>query len=521
MSDGHEGLDGRLEAVVDGVAVGWAYDWSDPQSRVAVELSVDGQIVASAVADVPRRTLAEEGLGDGRHGFFVELPARLRDGGEHAIAAVFSASGKRLKASGAFAASASSAAQEWTGTRFLAATEDTDCDRRTLRLRPSRQAQFTRRTVAQGFAGGDEPETIALAEQSTVERSRMLLFEVQRGVADPAGERRRHLSEHPPRYLAERLLVSRLPDALVDAARYVICPSERQYLLDSNRYREPLPEWGYTHIGEGIYEHEARIERQAERVVVLGAQTNLNYSHWLVESVARALLFRPLDDGSVTYLCPPLQRWQRETLALAGVPEERISIAPTRHGFVRFEEVFAISRGMSAMPLLIPGALSALATLAEPATRPGESAAQPRRRRLYVSRARVARRHVANEAELVAMLERHGFETIHPQTLDVSEQIELFAGAEVVLGSFGSGLTNLIFSPPGTLAIELEPEDNDLGGHVFVWNLTSIREQRFAQVVCPTAEGMHHLPRNMRDMTVDVGHIDELLQGLLAGQQTG
>jgi capsular polysaccharide biosynthesis protein len=222
-----------------------------------------------------------------------------------------------------------------------------------------------------------------------------------------------------------------------------------------------------------------------------------------------------LDDGSVMYLCPPLQRWQREALALAGVPEERISIAPARRSFVRFGEVFAVSRGMSAMPLLIPGALSALAVLAEPAIR-----RRPRPRRLYVSRARVARRHVANEAELVAMLERHGFETVHPQTLGVSEQIELFAGAEVVLGSFGSGLTNLIFSPPGTLAIELEPEDNDLGGHVFVWNLTSIREQRFAQVVCPTVEGMRHLPRSMRDMTVDVGHIDELLQGLLAGQQT-
>jgi capsular polysaccharide biosynthesis protein len=130
----------------------------------------------------------------------------------------------------------------------------------------------------------------------------------------------------------------------------------------------------------------------------------------------------------------------------------------------------------------------------------------------------VQRRHISNEADLVEMLAHHGFEAIHPQTLTVRQQIELFAGAEAVIGSFGSGLTNLIFSPPGTLALELQPEDVDFGGNAFVWNLTSIREQRFAQVVCPVTEGMRHLPLDRRDMTVDVAHIDELLPGLLAGQ---
>lgn len=113
------------------------------------------------------------------------------------------------------------------------------------------------------------------------------------------------------------------------------------------------------------------------------------------------------------------------------------------------------------------------------------------------------------------MLERHGFETVHPETLGVAEQMELFAGAEAVLGSWGSGLTNLIFSPPGTLVIELQPEDVGYGGNAFVWNIASIRGQPYAQVVVPAAEGMRERPLGRRDMTVEVPEIDELLGRLL------
>jgi hypothetical protein len=503
------GLDGRLEQVRDGIVAGWAFDWSDPSRRVEVNVLVDGEMVARTTADMPRPALVREGLGDGRHGFYVELPARLRDGGVHTIAAVFSASGDPVEVFTGFAVGASSAAQEWAGTSFQALP----ADRRVLRLRPSIQAQFPRRALAQGFGGGRGPETIMLAEQSPVRRCEPLHFSIQPGVSDPEGERRRRFGEHPADYLAERLLITRLPGGLVDTHSYVICPTERQLLADSIRHRLPLPEWGYTQVESNLFVREAEIEERDERVVALGAQTNPNYSHWLVESVVRALLFAPFDDGSVMYLSPPLKDWQREALALAGVAPERILTLPA-HKLVRFPEVFAVSRGITGLPWLIPGALSPLAALAEPSQGNGRGA-NPRGRRLYVSRALIERRLITNEAELVTMLKHHGFRMVHPQTLSVSEQIKLFAGAEAIIGSWGSGLTNLLFSPPGTLAIELQPEDVGYAGIAFVWNIASIRGQRYAQVVCPVAAGMRELALGRRDMTVDVPEIDELLSRLL------
>jgi hypothetical protein len=513
--------DGRLEGVIDGVAVGWAHDPTAPHRRLQVGVLVDGELVAKTAADIPRESLVREGIGDGRHGFCVELPAHLQDGARHTAGAVVLASGEPLRASSPFAMVASAAAPEWAGTRFQPAAQSTSPT--SLRQRPSTQAQFPRREPAEGFSGGPDAETIVLNDHVTVERSQPLHFSIQHRVADPAGERHRRLGEHGREYLAERLFVSRLPGALVDSGRFVISPTEHQYLLDSfrhgGRHAQGLTRWGYTHVEGNVYEREIdRIEARNESVVVLGAQTNLNYSHWLLESVARALLFRPFDDGAALYLTPHhLQPWQHEALLLAGVPPERI-LPTERRKLLRFREVFAVSRGMSGIPMLIPDAVSALATLTEAVPVSSPAGQPPARRRLYVSRAQVQRRHISNEADLVEMLAHHGFEAIHPQTLTVRQQIELFAGAEAVIGSFGSGLTNLIFSPPGTLALELQPEDVDFGGNAFVWNLTSIREQRFAQVVCPVTEGMRHLPLDRRDMTVDVAHIDELLPGLLAGQ---
>jgi hypothetical protein len=382
-------------------------------------------------------------------------------------------------------------------------------DRRiVLRQGPSTQAQFPQHGLLEGFSSASRAETIVLSNDATVERSQPVHFSIQRGVLDPVGERRRRFEDMPSSYRAGPLLVSRLPDALVHTSNFVISPDERRYLLDSFRHPRGLTRWGYTHVEGDIYEREIDgIVERDERVVVLGAQANANYSHWLVESVARALLFRPLDDGSVRYLTPRLEPWQHQALILAGIPDERI-LAVERRKLMRFPELFAVSRGMVGIPTLIPGAVSALAQLAEPAVGPSA-------RRLFVSRALVERRHISNEAQLLEILERHGFEKVHPETLSVREQIELFAGAEVVVGAFGTGLTNMVFSPPGTLVLELQPEGVGPGGNLFLWNLTSIRGQRFAQVVCPITEGMRHLPLGKRDMTVDVQHIDELLGGLL------
>ena len=79
------GPEGRLEAVVDGRAVGWAWDPEHPEQPVEVEVLVDGEPVAKAIADVERPILAAAGMGDGRYGFYVPLPESLSAAPTHTI----------------------------------------------------------------------------------------------------------------------------------------------------------------------------------------------------------------------------------------------------------------------------------------------------------------------------------------------------------------------------------------------------------------------------------------------------
>lgn len=488
---GAEAPRGALEAIEDGCAVGWAYDPCSPGVRLALKILVDGQLVAETIADLWRSSLAKDGNGDGCHGFVVELPLRFCDDAIHAIS-ILLPGGETLLTTRSFVRAGANVAMR-AG--------------RMAQIRPNNDSTLSRREPREGFTTSGSPETIVLSDEMDVEVAELTHFAVQPGVADPAAERRLRF-DFSRRYSVPWSVASRLPHGIVDTGSFLIMPTEDRYLAESVRHPGILIRWDYEVQEDRVLRREiGEIPERPERVVVLGAQSNANYSHWLLESLVRVLLFRPLDDGTRLYLTPPLTEWQRETLALAGIGPERIlEIEPQGH--VRFSEVISVSRGMGALPALRPAGVSSLAELAPPSSGA---------RRIYCSRSVARYRHVTNETDMSDMLARHGFESVCPETLSVEEQIETFAEAEAVFALHGSGLTNIAFSRPGTLVIELQPEQFGAGGALWNWILASMREQPFAQVVCPLADASATLPHAHRDVTVDVAGLDELLHRILPG----
>jgi hypothetical protein len=79
-------LRGSIDAVHNGCCQGWACDTTSA-SPAEVELFIDGQSVGRAFADLHRADLEREGVGNGRHGFSIEVPAALRDGRHHRMEA--------------------------------------------------------------------------------------------------------------------------------------------------------------------------------------------------------------------------------------------------------------------------------------------------------------------------------------------------------------------------------------------------------------------------------------------------
>ncbi len=81
--------------------------------------------------------------------------------------------------------------------------------------------------------------------------------------------------------------------------------------------------------------------------------------------------------------------------------------------------------------------------------------------KLYVSRPKGVRRGVANEDELLPILERYGYTVSAMEGMTVDEQAELMAKADVLVSPHGGALSNMVFCKPGIDVIEL------YGRHVY------------------------------------------------------
>jgi capsular polysaccharide biosynthesis protein len=184
----------------------------------------------------------------------------------------------------------------------------------------------------------------------------------------------------------------------------------------------------------------------------------VNYGHFLLDGMTSVLAM--LEAGALDRLplaTPPLQRWQRELMRLAfgdlawqEAPAPVVRVAGAV--FTPAMDHYLHRPG----PLLIQLRARLLAAVQESQPKPPKR--QPSRR-LYVSRRGHPMRVMVNEIALEAALIRRGFQIVRPERLSVAEQIRLFAGAEVIVGPTGAGLTNAVFADPGCQIVEIQPEN--------------------------------------------------------------
>lgn len=78
---------GSFDAVVGGVAMGWAYHTREPGDRLLVEIVADDEVVGRGCADGLRADLREQGIGDGAYHFAIRLTPDLADGQPHPLRA--------------------------------------------------------------------------------------------------------------------------------------------------------------------------------------------------------------------------------------------------------------------------------------------------------------------------------------------------------------------------------------------------------------------------------------------------
>lgn len=178
-------------------------------------------------------------------------------------------------------------------------------------------------------------------------------------------------------------------------------------------------------------------------VATIASDWSTCYFHWILEILPRLKLLQAANVSYDTLVTGPLsQAFQFESLARLGVDLTKV---------VTCEEDVLIKTYHLIAPSFVrrtiePDILVWLKTLFPTQIRP--------QRRVYISRATVRTRHVANEEDLYPVLDKFGFEVIQLELMTLQQQSELMANTAVLMGSCGSGFTNMIFCSRKTHVIE-------------------------------------------------------------------
>ena len=272
-------------------------------------------------------------------------------------------------------------------------------------------------------------------------------------------------------------------------------------------------------LAETVYllgpEHERPVEAERlqhlpdEGIVVVGCNAFVNnYYHWSAQALpAIDLSIRHLQlaspDTPIQLALPPLRPWHMESLQALGYGDiPRLELDPARqYHLPRAVYCDILNGGMSF-------ALSKAAAETGQRIRQALAPKGPPRRAIYIARTDAWQRRLRNEAAMIELAGRFGLETVVPGNLSFQEQVTTFAGARLVVGAHGAGLSNVAYCRPGTVVYELVP------GHYRNLCFRTIADQcgliYWADAF--TSDGIG--PPVMRDWEVDLGMVSARLAEL-------
>ncbi|KKM75432.1 hypothetical protein LCGC14_1390320 [marine sediment metagenome] len=195
--------------------------------------------------------------------------------------------------------------------------------------------------------------------------------------------------------------------------------------------------------GHGAVQRNAAKPRRLERATWITERVYTNYSHWLSAHLPK--------------LCLLAQRGEMDGLLL---PEKRPAVIDASLGMLGFDPKDFRTHGadgvieVDRLTLLQTDRFrpELLCPVRDMLGRPPDRAPW---RRVFISRAAASIRRLSNEAELVTMLEKAGFELVLMEDLNFEQQVRLMGETRVLMAPHGAGLTNMMFCAPGTQVVEI------------------------------------------------------------------
>ena len=253
------------------------------------------------------------------------------------------------------------------------------------------------------------------------------------------------------RYPVDETFTCEIPDAWIVVESMGHLSSAANGVVVTSDF-EAIAQSGFRGIVEELIVRSApdADQRLGGTYVPLLGRSDHDYGHWLIDVLPRVMLVWERRQDLLYAVPAGLQSFKAQALALLGIAPEQL--VPLERGWHRLERVVVCQHAQRS---IIPKTQH----IADLRLRLTEAAAGalPRPtpwRRVYVSRAR-SRRKIANEQDVWAVLQDHGFERYFCEEMSFADQVRLFSEASAIAGPHGAGLNNSILCQPGAKVIEL------------------------------------------------------------------
>ncbi len=189
-----------------------------------------------------------------------------------------------------------------------------------------------------------------------------------------------------------------------------------------------------------------------ERIACLGTRYAYSYFHWLFDVVPKLGLLQKSEDlkGIQKFIFNKnYERFQYEVFELLELPLNRLLFTNKIYAkcSVLFVPLFSFNQGHVSQPVCNYLRSAFINKVGKNDT------SYPKR--FYISRHKASHRRLLNEADIIEILDRFGFQVIRPEELSFTEQVEIFKQATAIVAPHGAGLANIVFCQPNTKVIEL------------------------------------------------------------------
>lgn len=283
----------------------------------------------------------------------------------------------------------------------------------------------------------------------------------------------------------------------------VITPDDKLLVDVSKIFNEPInkhPIWKKWKLRPYTY-------FKSVVAVVASFGGDHNYYHWMFDTLPRIgiLMSSNINLGSIDYFFVNECRYSfhKETLNTLGIASSKL-IECTKITHLKAETLIvpSLSGDNGHMPKWVCDFLrnSFLKTVNEFIPQ----------RRIYISRNDTAFRRIINESEVIDFLSKYGFESIQLASMTISQQVELFASASVIVAPHGAGLVNAVFCSPRTKIIELfSPHYTN----VCFWSLSNNVDLDYYYLLGYNSQKDKNteLPEYQRNFYIDISKLSQTL----------